>query len=91
MNEIAALLHQTLETLRDEIRIAVLADLRADVLPQWPEWLSISTAAVYLDMSEERVRKLQARGVLPYHQEGPGCRVFFKRTDLDATMEALRQ
>lgn len=56
----------------------------------WPEWMSVETAARYLDVSPERVRKLQARGQLPYYQEGPGCRVFFNRRELDTAMSVLR-
>ena len=52
----------------------------------WPEWMGVETAARYLDISPERVRKLQARRLIPYHQEGPGCRVFFRRAELDAAM-----
>lgn len=54
----------------------------------WPEWMSVETAARYLDVSEERVRKLKDRGVLPCYQEGPGCRVFFRRSELDEAMQA---
>jgi excisionase family DNA binding protein len=57
---------------------------------RWPEFLSVGTAARYLDVSPERVRKLQARGELPYHQEGPGCRVLFRRQDLDEALERWR-
>jgi len=56
----------------------------------WPQWMSVETAAKYLDVSPERLRKLQARRLLPFHQEGPGCRVFFRRTDLDAAMSELQ-
>jgi excisionase family DNA binding protein len=56
----------------------------------WPEWMGVETAARYLDVSPERVRKLQARGLLPYYQEGPGCRLFFNRRELDAAMADLR-
>jgi excisionase family DNA binding protein len=57
----------------------------------WPEWMGIETAAQYLDVSPERLRKLQARRRLPFHQEGPGCRVFFRRSELDVAMAELRQ
>ena len=57
----------------------------------WPEWLSVETAAAYLDVSPERVRKLQARGELPFYQEGPGCRVLFRRLELDEAMSRWRQ
>lgn len=52
----------------------------------WPEWMSVETAARYLDASPERVRKLAARGELPFSQEAPGCRVFFRRSELDEAM-----
>ena len=51
-----------------------------------PEWLSVESAARYLDVSPERVRKLQSRRELPYYQEAPGARVFFHRLELDEAM-----
>lgn len=56
----------------------------------WPEWMSVETAARYLDVSPERVSKLKARGLLPCYQDGPGCRVFFNRRELDEAMAGLR-
>jgi excisionase family DNA binding protein len=58
---------------------------------EWPEWMSVETAARYLDASKERVRKLKERREIPYYQEGPGCRVFFRRSELDAWMDGFRQ
>ena len=55
-----------------------------------PEFMSVDTAARYLDVSPERIRKLQARKKLPYYQESVGCRVLFRRTDLDEWMAKLR-
>lgn len=56
----------------------------------WPAWMSVETASRYLDVSPERLRKLQARREIPFHQEAPGCRVFFRRHDLDEWMAAFR-
>jgi hypothetical protein len=68
-------------------RAAQIVVERLDVdLQAWPEWMGIETASRYLDISPERLRKLQARRQLPYHQEGPGCRVFFNRHELDTAM-----
>jgi excisionase family DNA binding protein len=61
--------------------------LRAD---EWPEWMSVDTAARYLDCSPERVRKLIARRTLPFCQDAPGARVFLRRSDLDAHMSSIR-
>jgi len=56
----------------------------------WPEWMSVDTAARYLDVPVERVRKLKERRELPYYQDAPGCRVFFRRAELDAWMAGCR-
>lgn len=56
----------------------------------WPEWMSVERAAKYLDVSPERLRKLQARREIPFHQEAPGCRVFYRRHDLDDWMTGFR-
>ena len=53
----------------------------------WPEWMSVETAARYLDVSAERLRKLVARRGIPFVQEGPGCRIFFSCHDLDSWMQ----
>jgi len=57
----------------------------------WPEWMSVETAARYLDVSPERVAKLKLRGELPYYQDGPGCRVSFNRRELDAWLARYRR
>ena len=70
---------------------AALAELRSSgESTTWPRWMSVETAAQYLDISVERLRKLVARGRIPFVQEGPGCRVFFDRTELDAWMRRQR-
>ena len=55
----------------------------------WPEWMAIETAARYLDVSPQRLRKLVARRQIPYHQEDKGCRILFRRTDLDHWMSGF--
>jgi excisionase family DNA binding protein len=75
------------EELREEIRAAVRFEVEA---ASWPEWMSVETAARYLDVPAERLRKLKDRREIPFHQEGPGCRVFFARRDLDRWMETFR-
>jgi excisionase family DNA binding protein len=57
----------------------------------WPEWMSVETAARYLDVSPERIRKLLARGELPYYQAAPGCRILFRRSELDDSLAAFRR
>ena len=81
-------------------QVSALAALVANLLraqPQpsgsesWPEWMNVDTAARYLDCTPERVRKLVARREIPYHQEAPGCRIFFRRPELDTWMAASRR
>jgi excisionase family DNA binding protein len=57
----------------------------------WPEWMSVESAARYMDVSPERLRKLVARREVPFHQEGRRCRVLFRRRDLDEWLNSLRQ
>jgi excisionase family DNA binding protein len=75
----------------------LIAQLRADILAEiqaglaereWAPWMRLDTAATYLDMSPERLRKLVARRAIPFSQEGPGCRVFFERSALDEWMRS---
>jgi excisionase family DNA binding protein len=54
------------------------------------EWLSIASAATHMDVSQERVRKLIARGELPHYQEAPGCRVLLRRAEVDEAMSRWR-
>lgn len=71
-----------------EIVLARLGDGRES--ERWPDWMSVETAARYLDVSPERVRKLVARREIPFSQEAKGCRVFLRRSDLDAWMDGYR-
>ena len=71
--------------------LAALADLVAERLAdryeppkQWPEWMSVPTAARYLDCGEHRLRKLVQRKQIPHVREGG--RVFFHRDDLNHWM-----
>ena len=62
----------------------------AGVGERWPEWMAIETAARYLDVSPHRLRKLVSRREIPFHQEDKGCRVLFRRGDLDDWMSSFR-
>jgi excisionase family DNA binding protein len=81
-----------LEQLKAQLRVELLAELRADRNEQaWPRWMAVETLARYMDASPERIRKLVARRRIPYVQEGPGCRVFFDRHEIDRWMGGFRQ
>jgi excisionase family DNA binding protein len=73
-------------------RVAHLVQVDDSTPPEpWPEWMSVTTAAAYLDVPVERLRKLKERGRIPFSQEGRGCRVFFRRSDLDSWMGTTLQ
>jgi excisionase family DNA binding protein len=78
---------ELLERLTAEVEERVLVRLEQAAEP-WPGWLSVPTAARYLDVTEERIRKLVARREIPFAQEGPGHRLFFERAALDAWMRS---
>jgi excisionase family DNA binding protein len=46
-------------------------------------WVDVKGAALHLNCSAERVRKLVQRGAIPFHQERRGGRIFFNRRELD--------
>jgi excisionase family DNA binding protein len=71
-------------------RLATTLESRDTPDRPWPAFLSIETAATYLDVSVERVRKLKERREIPFIQEAPGHRVLFARGDLDAWMGSMR-
>jgi excisionase family DNA binding protein len=48
------------------------------------EWLDTRSAAEYLGVHRDTVRRLAAERTVPSEQEGPGCKLFFRRSDLDA-------
>jgi excisionase family DNA binding protein len=76
--------------LSDGALSAIAAALPRDEQSCWPEWMNVETVARYLDVSPERIRKLKARREIPFHQEGPGCRVLFRRAEIDNWMSGAR-
>jgi excisionase family DNA binding protein len=68
-----------------------LADLVAErlavrLVPDMPtadEWLDTRGAAEYLGVHRDTVRRLAAERAVPSEQEGAGCKIYFRRRDLD--------
>ena len=82
-----ALVEQIAEQAADIVlsRLASTSGLAAS------DWLSVSSAANYLDVAEERIRKLIARRQLPFYQEAAGCRILLRRCELDDWLISARQ
>jgi excisionase family DNA binding protein len=72
-----------LEELADRIADR-LADRLGERQQQADRWLDTRSAAAHLGVNRDTLRKLAAAGVIASEQEGPGCKRFFRRSDLDA-------
>jgi excisionase family DNA binding protein len=88
---VVALPDEVLEAIISAVTERVLVRLEPALGDLWPAWMSVDTAARYLDVSPERVRKLIARREIPFYQEAPGCRVLFQRAELDGWMTSFQQ
>lgn len=47
------------------------------------EWLDSRHAAEYLGVHRDTLRKLAAERAIASEQDGPGCKLYFRRSDLD--------
>jgi len=81
---------EVIEALAIAVSQRLLPALRAaGEMERWPEWMAVETAARYLDVSPQRLRKQVAQRQIPFHQEDKGCRVLFRRSDLDEWMSSF--
>lgn len=46
-------------------------------------WMDTKGAASYLGMHPDTLGKLAAARAIPYEQDAPGCKRWFRRSDLD--------
>lgn len=65
-----------------------LAERVADLIttrlqPPADEWLTTRQAAGHLGMSVDALHKLTAGRQIPVHQDRPGARCWFRRSELD--------
>jgi excisionase family DNA binding protein len=51
------------------------------------EWLDVDRAATYLGLPKSTLHKRTAERAIPFSQDGPGCKLYFKRSALDAWRE----
>jgi hypothetical protein len=73
----------------DERVLDRLAQLLAPRLEQYlyspdgDRWLNARDAATYLGMTVTALHKLTAARAIPFEQDGPDCRLWFRRSELD--------
>lgn len=56
----------------------------AESTPSIDEWFDSRHAAEYLGVHRDTLRKLAAERAIPSEQDGPRCKLYFRRSELDA-------
>ena len=79
----AALIGQLVDRLAEGIAFAFFERLGADER-DGDDWLDSRRAAEYLGVHRDTLRKLAAERAISSEQNGPGCKLYFRRSDLDA-------
>jgi len=79
-----------LAKMESDVRFAhAVAERLAPYLPQavaepnTTGWLDFEGALQYLGMKKGTLYKLTSARTIPFHQDGPGCKLWFLRSDLD--------
>jgi Helix-turn-helix domain len=57
--------------------------LAGRLAPTEDGWLDSKQAAAYLGVSVNALHKLTAARAIPFEQDGPGCKLYFRRCALD--------
>jgi excisionase family DNA binding protein len=77
------LIDQLLGRLADLVVDRLMARSGTETEPPPDEWMDARTAAVYLGVHRDTLRKLAVERSVPVHQDGPGCKLYFRRDELD--------
>jgi excisionase family DNA binding protein len=72
-----------LDLLAHRVADLVSSRLGASLAQPSGEWLDSREAAVYLNVHRDTLRRLAAERAIPSEQDGPGCKRYFLRDDLD--------
>lgn len=78
-----AVIDQLLFRIADLVADKVVARLGA-VREEEDRWFDTRDAAEYLGIHRDRLRRLAAEGSIPVEQGGAGCKLYFRRSELDA-------
>jgi len=79
-----------IEALEDDacMRLAErLGPYLSQAAPPPDRWLDSEAAAAYLSLPRNALHKLTAERAIPFAQDGPGCKLYFKRSKLDRWRE----
>ena len=78
--EVAALSDGVIRALAGRLA-PYLSEIRA--APEPNGWLDFDGALKYLGMKKGTLYKLTSARAIPFHQDGPGCKLWFLRSELD--------
>jgi excisionase family DNA binding protein len=78
-----AVLNQLLVQLADLVAARVIAQLVSPARQRADEWLDTRRGAEYLGIGRDSLRRLAAERAIPTEQAGVGCKLYFRRSDLD--------
>lgn len=76
-------LDQLIEDIANRIAAAITDRLATPARPE-DDWLDSRHAAEYLGVHRDTLRKLAAERAIPSEQDGPGCKLYFRRSVLEA-------
>jgi excisionase family DNA binding protein len=79
----AALIRELVDRLAERIATELAERLGPDERDA-DDWLDCRHAAEYLGVHRDTLRKLAAERAIPSEQNAPGCKLYFRRSDLDA-------
>jgi excisionase family DNA binding protein len=82
----AATVDDLFDTLAELVADRVVA--RLGHAQERDEWLDLREAAEYLSLHRDALGKRAREGRIPFEQAGPRCRMYFRRSDLDASRHA---
>lgn len=78
-----AMLDHLLSRLADLVVDGLLERGGASTNQQPDDWMDARQAAAYLGVHRDTRRKLAAERTVPVHRDGPGCKLYFRRDELD--------
>jgi excisionase family DNA binding protein len=79
----SAVFDQLVDCIAERLAAAVAKRLGTDDTED-AEWFDSRHAAEYLGVHRDTLRKLAAERAIPSEQDGPGCKLYFRRSELDA-------
>jgi excisionase family DNA binding protein len=79
----AAIFSELVDRLAERLAVVVAERLAAEDRRS-DEWFDSRHASEYLGVHRDTLRKLAAERAIPSEQDGPGCKLYFRRSDLDA-------